>query len=178
MRDNDFRSERRSPAIIDGVPLDPTHAAGAALRAAEAALDHYRTRPYDPAGWNNIESSRAAMERIMAFDARLPLFEPQIRYSMSDEEFEIFRAGWDERWRQQELIAHWAAAEANRDNNPGLADRRAALMSDAGIDVDRALDMAQQHQEAVWPPRVWTRMEQLAVDYVEITAYLGRDPWG
>ncbi|WP_029930338.1 hypothetical protein [Nocardia otitidiscaviarum] len=166
-----------SPTIIDGVALDPTYAAGAALRAAQAALDHYRTRSYNPAGWDDEESARVAMERITAFDARVQLFAPHLRNSMSDEELELYRSNMEPQWQQQELIAHWAAAEANRDNDPELADRRAAQVSAAGIDVDRARATADQHQESVWPPTMWTRMEQLAADYTEITAQLGKDPW-
>lgn len=177
MKNNHNKSHHASPAIIDGVPLDATYAAGAALRAAQAALDHYRTRSYDPAGWDNEESGRVARERITAFDARLQLFEPHIRNSMSDEELELYRADWEPQWQQQELIAHWAAAEANRSTDPALAARWAARVSAAGVDVARARATAAQHRESVWPPTVWTRMEQLAADYVEITALLGKDPW-
>ncbi|WP_327138872.1 hypothetical protein [Nocardia sp. NBC_01327] len=176
VKNNVYRLEDHSPAVIDGMPLDPTYAAGAALRAAESALDHYRTRPYDPAGWNNQTSAAAAMERITSFDARL-LLQPECRNAMSDEEFELYRAGSEKQWRLQELIAHWAAAEANRDRDPQLADRRSALVGGAGIDLDRARACAAEHGESGWPPPVWTRMEQLAVDYVEITALLGWDPW-
>ncbi|WP_405136639.1 hypothetical protein [Nocardia sp. NBC_01388] len=177
MKDNVYRLEDRSPAVIDGVPLDRTYAAGAALRAAQSALDHYRTRPYDPAGWNNQTSAAAAMQRITSFDARLQLLQPGCRNAMSDEEFELYRAGWEQQWQLQELIAHWAAAEANRDSNPQLADRRSAQIGGEGIDLDRARTCAAEHEESGWPPPVWSRMEQLAVDYVEITALLGWDPW-
>jgi len=155
---------------IDDITQQLTRSAGRALQAARAALERSRQR-----------SSREREEVRREREHRLRMFEEQLRTTVLQRRLAV-RGGNQEiaddlteieqQQRTQELISRWAAAEAQRANDSGLADAWTARLREAGIDPEAARTYAAEPGSGSHDPDYLIDSEQMAVDYAGMTADL------
>ncbi len=121
---------------IDDITQQLARAAGQALQAARVAKDR-----------GNQRSLREREEARREREHRLRMFEEQMRATIlqrrlagreGNQQLVDDLAEIEHQQRTRELISRWAAAEAHREADPGLADAWTARLREAGIDHDTA----------------------------------------